>query len=1340
MSGSYSKYFSLRGVLGRKSAAAIVVGCGALATLWASTAFTQPVPRQPAAPVIAPAAPVATPTVPARILIPPHIGPFKRHGSDVVRGYIVASVGRSGDAERSALYSRTLAAKDIYLPGVTVYLDDPQTGKTSEPIKTDLSGRFTLHAPAQARYRLCWKSDVYGAGCTNPFIDAGKTAQFLSAVRITVPRRQGFVAMMGHVTNVDGSLTRHFDPYLNINAFATVGLDDEQGKHLADVYVNNFGDYLMPYVPIKQNIKLAAKIESGSVVQEIWREAKIEVAPVHRLDLKVVNNRPQLSPLAARDISGKRVQNAAPGSEVKLNAVARDRDGDPVSYAWFVDENDGSLSQKTGANVVWKLPAKPGRYNVTVVAYDNKGGYDKATLAVLADGNGVPFTGVVVDPTGAPVANAEIEVVGNAPIATNAKGRFATRVKEADRYVFNVRKQGYALNSQVYDRGHTGGRWILRPAQVVTIDPTHPVRVVHDRGARECPGLDSAHASLGAAGNTTLIPQWQDGKGNVVDAPSSRLDSNRSRAQKLPSVVLPRQIKLPRCGPGVSVELPANAIVDRAGNPVTTPIKVAISTVDLYSPQQMPGDESVIPTGGGGGYIESFGAGAFDLPPGMQLKPGVSAKISIAVDRTRLIGGAVLPPTVPYLSYDEKKGLWIEEGVLKLVTVGGVKRYEGKASHFSAFNADNVKNATASCVRVFSPTLPSQYDLEVSAPLGGGGAPKVLKKPIDQAATGTEHVIYNLPNNTNITLAPMTQGANPQLLGYYIVNTGGPQNPNNAPNVPPGPPYDSCQNFVVLKVGSAPDSPFGGEFLHGLGYLEATNLGFDDLTSAGPTGNALRDALVTASKNYYTSVDPLNLRDTLDKFKTQNGFGADPNLPAAGETVASYANSGDLGFGRDMHCRLPSAGNVACYVTNYGTGYNNTFPGVGTSDQDDADAAGSRSTVGASADVATVTMEYSPIENDPAGDRVVKFFVYKKGIAGYGRSISANLDGRGERPVPQLCMVCHGGIAPVQSGGVPAFGTAAQVKLGSRFLPFDHRLFTFPTASPRAAQEGAIKTLNQTIVDVVPAGAPTTDPIREVVKALYDNGVPAATQYLDSPVQGWKAGQSANAPGQTNFYNKVVANACRTCHIALPFEQLNFNTSQKFLHLSTTVSGVPVNNGLMLGTAELRACGDYTMPHALRTHEIFWGTYPPGTLAAIAGLSMPVEFNTFGNGVGGSTWKSNLCTSFISNTVSTPSNFYKQTIQPIWNGKCVACHVATGVASFFSLTESDSFTNLRGSSNFYVVPGNDSTGNLITRITSSGSNRMPKNCSQPPLPPGGLPCLTQGDIDKIKAWIRSGAN
>ncbi|RCS57461.1 hypothetical protein DU000_08370 [Parvibium lacunae] len=1350
--------------------------------------------------------------------------PNKLPHENMVRGYFAiapAAKPAAAIADNPSVSARSL--KGIAIPGVTVFLTNTQTGKRSEPTRTDLSGRFTLFAPEPGTYTLCWKSEVYESGCDAKSFVAGRQPQFLSTVTVTLPARTGFTSYSGKVTQADGRSVRAFDPLLNLNAFAQLTLENDQGKRLATVYVNNQGEYLLPYVPTQGDLRLIAFQENAKAIQTITRGTATASGQINRVNLVFDNHRPEVLAIHGRDrASGLPTHNVSVGALIELSVEAKDKDGDPLEIFWQVGEGEGKLAQATGPSNRWQLPKTAGRFVVTALAMDKKGGYDKATFTVLATGQGTPFTGQVVDLSGNPIQDAEVEVISddqpNPIVKTNAQGRIVTNVKLGTRYVVNIRKPGYALNAQIYDRPITGGRWLLRQAQLVTVDPTRPIKLTHRRSQKECSGPDSRTARLGPAGESALVPEWQDGQGNPIDAPTALQDKVRLPASLKASLnqdtltlasdlgareaarlltatktaelartrladrpgtlratvsadrpkdsgpaLIARRQRLPDCGPGVSVRIPANSIVDANGQPVTTPIQLAISTIDPLSPQQMPGDESVIASSGNGGYIETFGAGILDLPNGMQLKPGRTATVIIPVDRSRRIGSVPLPATVPALSYNERRGLWVEEGVLNLQTVNGVLSYVGEVKHFSAFNADNVKT-NASCVRVFSPSLPGQYDLEVAAPLGGPGGPiKILKKTIDQSST-TTHVIYNLPNNTNITLAPMTTGANPQLLGYYVVNSGPPQAPNNSPLVPPQ-PYDSCKAIVILKINTAPDVPIGGEFLHGLGYIDAANLGFDDLTYALPTGNALRDALVNASRNYYSTLDSANPGTpltSLEKFRDFHGFSQNPAAPNPNETVATYANSGDLGFGRDMHCLKKINGDVVCYVSNYGFGYDdvaNSF--VATPDTDDAEAAATRITVGASAEIATVAMEYSDIPGSP-GNKTVKFYVFKKGLTdaaavtptnptgAYARSISANLDGHGERPVPQLCLICHGGAIPQQSGGVPAFSTGPQVTFNARFLPFDHSFFTFSASGTKAAQELAFKTLNEQIVNAAPPVG-VADPIREVVAGLNNNGA-AATQIHNFTVPGWQVGQSANVSAQDVFYRNVVATSCRTCHIAQPFPQLQFNTSRKFLHLDAFNSISGNNNFMMLGTAQSRVCGDYSMPHALRTHELFWDKYP-WNVTDWGAPPTPYyqQFQSLGNGFGApaSQWRNDLCTTFLSGSVATPSRFYTQAIQSIWNGKCTACHVSGGQASFAPLTSGVSLGTLNGG---LITPGNDSVAanTLLQRITEAApNNRMPPNCFRGPelpntqvsgQPVNATPCLSQIDIDKIKVWLRSGAH
>jgi len=156
--------------------------------------------------------------------------------------------------------------------------------------------------------------------------------------------------------------------------------------------------------------------------------------------------------------------------------------------------------------------------------------------------------------------------------------------------------------------------------------------------------------------------------------------------------------------------------------------------------------------------------------------------------------------------------------------------------------------------------------------------------------------------------------------------------------------------------------------------------------------------------NYYSVVDPQKLRTTLGDWWKANGFNkTDGSAPSA--TKVAYLNHNDLGFGRDMHM-VQNGSVVSSWVANYSL--TAPFP-----DQNplSADAALAEEP---SQSIATVCMEYSAVEGASDNRPFVKFFVY----AGVGptaaRIDSADLDGRGQKFVPQLCTVCHGALSPLE--------------------------------------------------------------------------------------------------------------------------------------------------------------------------------------------------------------------------------------------------------------------------------------------------------------------------------------
>lgn len=1145
-----------------------------------------------------------------------------------VRGYIAVQVAPPNAAGQRR-------GHDVFIPRIEVHLLDLSDDSRGEPALTDLSGRFTLPAKA-GRYRVCWRGDGFQEGCAEQIVSVLSEPVHVSTVRIPVEKRPDHATVWGSVTLSDGSGVRLLEPFADLNAFGRVVLLDEARAEGYEALVNNFGEYLLPAVPAGKRVFLAARAGAGEGLQEIRPQANLAGAAFHRVALTIPNAPPEVAPLVPRHGSGDPVHVAGPGETIELTAEAGDPDGDPVELRWLAGA--GTLSATTGDTVSWTLPAAPGGYAVTLIASDGRGGWAREVLSVRADPRGVLFAGrVVATGTGAAIPGAEVEVNGE-KTATDSIGGFYFHVPAARRYVLNVRHPGFALLSRIFDRGAIGGVYPLRRATVVTVDPTGDVEVVDRRSPRDCPGPPGLRfdAKTFPAGVRSV---WQDGKGNVI-AP-------RGEAPSLPG---PGYRPQQECGPGVRVRIPANSLVDSGGNPPAGPVEVALSTVDLMSPDQMPGDYTVALPAGGTRVMESYGAATVEIRSGgaeLNLAPGATAEVVIPVDPAQLAAGGALPPTIPILFYDETAGVWREEGSATLT--GG--EYVAKVKHFSAINTDLIKTNQA-CVRVDAsdPGMPGSFRMQVIIPLGGGVAPRVLDVVIVNTVQ-KEHVVYNLPANTNITLAPY-DAATGVPYGTFVVDTGGPQNPTD-PNLPFGPPYLACSTLVELSPQVLPDDPLSGEFLHGLLSFNATELIEADIPDPG----TLSGQLDQATTNYYAQVDPNGDRVTLDGpdgFKTVHGFGAGgpgcANL-AAGETCAIFANSGDLGFGREMHCKTNGA-DVACYVTNYGD--------IFTPDSTDVDDA-----VDGVAKVATVAMEYAPIEGDPAATPVVKFFVYN----GAGTRVNrADLDGKGLRPVPQLCMVCHGGAYPGgPTTGVPPFTTFDEVKLGSEFLAFDLHNYTFAAAPfDKASQQAAFKTLNEQIVLATnPASAHTTLYIAEMYDG--DNGVPATDQeellVIDDPGAA-AADRWGGQPAKREMYRHVIGNACRTCHATHPVPALRFVNAPQVISI--------------LGQVETRVCVQHVMPHAKVTHDLFWlsaddpatpGLEPhqPGILQAFGD-----DFGNAGNG-----WVGNLCGVFTAGGVTPPSAF-GDIQSDIFNLQCTSCHVGGAPPGNLNLQAGTAYGQLVG--------------------------------------------------------------
>ena len=309
------------------------------------------------------------------------------------------------------------------------------------------------------------------------------------------------------------------------------------------------------------------------------------------------------------------------------------------------------------------------------------------------------------------------------------------------------------------------------------------------------------------------------------------------------------------------------------------------------------------------------------------------------------------------------------------------------------------------------------------------------------------------------------------------------------------------------------------------------------------------------------------------------------------EASAIYFNHGDLGFGRNMHMtrRGKLKKNLAFYVTNYRS-------------LEDA--------IDRNDPIATVAMEYSfGSKEGKDRDRYIQFFAF--GADG-NRIESADLDGRGEKDLPGLCVTCHGGNlgSIVPEGG----------DIGARFLPFDLNAFDYSESNEnytRAAQESAFKTMNLALLDAYPTVAVT-----ELIQGWYASSTPSLPSQRRMNRQGKRNPGSKSTRARTQssagihaqsesiedaimvsegspilnrttqnsefvpvgwrgdheeLYTKIVAPYCRGCHMTRVF-LIDWNTYEEFAAVGTTTK------------IKHRVCqeNEDTMPNAKATYQNMW--------------------------------------------------------------------------------------------------------------------------------------------------------
>ncbi|MBT8136393.1 MAG: Ig-like domain-containing protein [Gammaproteobacteria bacterium] len=357
---------------------------------------------------------------------------------------------------------------------------------------------------------------------------------------------------------------------------------------------------------------------------------------------------------------------------------------------------------------------------------------------------------------------------------------------------------------------------------------------------------------------------------------------------------------------------------------------------------------------------------------------------------------------------------------------------------------------------------------------------------------------------------------------------------------------------------------------------------------------------------YYDAVDPFERRTTLAAWKAVNGF--DNGVSAH----ATFRDTKDLGYGRDMYARQRADGGIAVFVDNYVV---QATPGDATrygplnlqaAQEPDRDFLFS-----------TNAIEFSPVNpTDPSSDRIVKMFTFGPPEANgrQARRTFLNADGRGEKSMPTVCFACHGGKAlPLNTDGSFPLDSLKSLKMNI----LEPTTFEF-SESEEEMQQGQIKIINQLVhQQFVEIGARSEDEVAkwnadfaiELVAGPYDN-FSAGSYDADFVPEGWRRG--ANRPdGVELLYREVVLPHCIECHA------IRGTNAGELYAPAAVVDGVPLGNAINFSSYEKfisyndeiidRVYRRANMPLSLLNYTAFWRnpSGPPTFLASfLAGFDV----------------------------------------------------------------------------------------------------------------------------------------
>lgn len=388
---------------------------------------------------------------------------------------------------------------------------------------------------------------------------------------------------------------------------------------------------------------------------------------------------------------------------------------------------------------------------------------------------------------------------------------------------------------------------------------------------------------------------------------------------------------------------------------------------------------------------------------------------------------------------------------------------------------------------------------------------------------------------------------------------------------------------------------------------------------------------------YYQAVDINNERDTLQKYITLHG------LDGTDVTHVTFRDSKDLGYGRDMYMRSyfsPDCGGqqvTAFYVRNFKVDVVEDFA-YGLVNLEAAIEENLDYHFGSNA--IEFSKGFDSLSETCADEPYNRFFTYKSDYstpdASHPRLEQVDLDGRGEKAMPQPCISCHGGIArPLDRFGrfvtVNANDSVNQIgDTKSQLQAFEVDTFQFSNATNKTQSdfEDGLRILNSAVFctyagslnhaacnDFGNGIAAQTDNgewngdfARDMMLGAYNNML----EVDDTPYQagyvpdGWKPKVGKVPEGADTLFTKVISPNCFVCHgkrgsslgsnrnASANGKDIDFSTWQKFISHAEEI--------------KTRVFEEGRMPLGLLNYNNFWDDEEKAELLASFIASYVTDF------------------------------------------------------------------------------------------------------------------------------------